>query len=168
MLFFQGQTYSDMEGHCIVKAPEDGVLTEADIPELVERLCDVCHKWKIIGIKLGLPLSKLDAMSQKYHFSDRIEIFFHVLQEWMKCCVNHAPPTWALLLEVLNSRVVGECSRAEKIRASFIHHCSKDDETESGNVKNDISETVCDEVSTSSNSDLCGRLCIIIIISWAD
>ena len=40
----------DQKGHCIVKAPEDGVLTEAHIPELVEKLCDVCHKWKIFGI----------------------------------------------------------------------------------------------------------------------
>lgn len=122
----------------------DGVLTEADIPELVEKLHDVCHKWKLVGIQLGLPLSKLDAMSQKYHGGDCTEIFCHVLQEWMKCCVtvDHAPSTWAILLDVLKSKSVGECSLAGELRATL-------------SMK--IASIHDHEVSESSNIELCGR-----------
>ena len=152
---FPGAAMENQKGRCVMNMHEDGVLTEADIPELVEELYDVCHKWKIIGIRLGLPLPKLDTMSQKYHFSDCIETFCHVLQEWMKSRVNHAPPTWTVLLDVLKSRIVGECSLAEKIRASLNHQCSKDDVAKSENVEKD-SESI-HEVSTSSSFELYGR-----------
>jgi hypothetical protein len=130
------------ESECVIKMhkEDDGVLTEAGIPELVEKLHDVCHKWKVIGIRLGLPLSKLDAMTQKYQCSDCTEVFCHVLQEWMKCSVSHAPPTWAILLDVLKSRTVGECSLADKFAAM---------------LKKDT------DLKSISTSELCGKFFVL-------
>ena len=140
----------DKGDQCVIKMhKEDGVLTEADIPQLVEKLHDVCHKWKMIGIQLGLPLPKIDAMSQKYHGRDCAEIFCHVLQEWMKCCVDRAPPTWAILLDVLKSKTVGECSLAEELRAML----------------KKVVESIHDhEVPTSSNIELCGRFFVYVTL----
>ena len=140
----------DKGDQCVIKMhKEDGVLTEADIPQLVEKLHDVCHKWKMIGVQLGLPMPKIDAMSQKYQGSDYAEIFCHVLQEWMKCCVDRAPPTWAILLDILKSKTVGECSLAEELRAML----------------KKVVESIHDhEVPTSSNIELCGRFFVYVTL----
>ena len=71
----------------------------------------ISHKWRDIGVLVGLSLAELNNISAK-HSEDAKRCCEAVLEKWLDSPPHHYPTTWQGLLEVLEdsqlSRVVSE------------------------------------------------------------
>jgi hypothetical protein len=72
----------------------------------------LASKWHNIGVLLGLPPGKLDAIQQDYRSSD--DSLREMLKEWLK--MIDPPPSWEQLVDAL--KVIDEC-KAEELRRKY-------------------------------------------------
>ena len=105
--------------YCIKKAVRRCLYTSSgtalDIKALwdvLNELCDVRSKWKMIGLGLRLEPSDLDAMSGSV-----LDCLQSSLSKWLKGI--DPLPTWEALVAVLRSPVVGEEKKAQELEEKF-------------------------------------------------
>ena len=76
----------------------------------------VAHKWKTLGIFLKIPIGRLDNIEAKHHDpEDRLR---EMLQVWLKQV--HPPPTWASIINALDSDSLEEQWLAKELREKYV------------------------------------------------
>ena len=83
---------------------------------LLEVLLPIQHKWKFIGIALGVEFTTLHRISERYPTQAK-EALLEVIEEWL----NSDLPSWEGLLEALRTSTVGEDRLAGETGARCIH-----------------------------------------------
>ena len=91
-----------------------------DLGEVLEEVLASSTKWYKIGLRLKVPVDKLDGIRNR--FSDPGDHLCEMLKEWLKGVAAHRP-TWAALVEALRSQLVGEPKLADQLEAK---HCQSE------------------------------------------
>lgn len=75
----------------------------------------VAHKWKRLGVFLNIPTGRLDNIEADHHNTQ------DCLQEMLKVWLNrvHPPPTWASIINALDSDAVEEQRLAKELREQY-------------------------------------------------
>lgn len=91
----------------------DYLRCEPDLDKLLDYMTRVETKWMEIGLKLKIKPHILDKLKHDFGNDGVRRLCVKVLQEWEK---NIDPPfTWATIIGVLNSELVGEHATAKAI-----------------------------------------------------
>ena len=91
---------------------EDTLLSESDIPCLMEVLVEASHKWKRLGIALRLPGHVISQCKDE----DHIKALYNILHKWVQGSYKCAfPATLENLKQRLGSPIVGEGLVAHKL-----------------------------------------------------
>ena len=91
-----------------------------NLRDLLEETLSSSTKWYKIGLRLDVPVDKLDGI--RSHFSDQQECLCEILKEWLKGAAG-TNPSWRILVEALRSQTVGETRLADKLEAM---HCQSE------------------------------------------
>ena len=91
------------------------ILGSPDHLSVYRELVPIAHKWKILGLQLGVPYSTLMAIQADYRDSYE-NYLYEVLQQWWRSDPN---PSWKSLIEVLKSHSVNEWRLANELERSF-------------------------------------------------
>ena len=97
-----------------------GSTVQSATPELRDLLDALQHKvackWKTLGIFLKIPTERLDAIKEDHHNTqDRLQ---EMLKVWLKQV--HPPPTWASIINTLDSDSLEEQWLAKELREKYI------------------------------------------------
>ena len=93
----------------------DSIITEEDVPEIVEALYNVHDKSESLGILLMLPQPTLNKIHTERH--DSIGMFYDVLYEFVKH-VN-VRPTWRIILGSLRNPLINHPRLANHIERNL-------------------------------------------------
>ena len=85
---------------------------------MVEALTDIKIKWFRIGLQLGLSVSVLDCIEERFS-TNYDKALYEMLKEWLKH-VSDEPHTWKTIVEVLRLKSVGERKVADDIDSKYI------------------------------------------------
>ena len=81
------------------------------------KVCDdlgtVKHKWKCIGVQLGIPHHKIK------EFETEHEPFMASIDYWLRGNVEDVPVTWQSIVAALKSTLVGEPGLAKRISKKY-------------------------------------------------
>lgn len=122
-------------------------LSLDSLGELLEAIFSANLKWYNLGLRLGLPVSKLDAINTQCHQDPEV-CLREMLKEWLKKDSPESP--WEELTAALASTAVGEQGLAGRLRTRY---CSGR-RTVRTDAKQTPSEQQSDDVFTSSTSGL--------------
>ena len=75
----------------------------------------VACKWKTLGVFLKIPTGRLDNIEAKHH--DPEDCLREMLQVWLK--QMHTPPTWASIINALDSDSLEEQRLAKELREKY-------------------------------------------------
>jgi len=95
-------------------------LSLDDLGDVLEETLATSAKWYKIGIRLKVPVEKLDGIRSQ--FSDPGDQLCEMLKEWLKGAAG-SRPTWGALVEALRSQTVGEPKLAGQLEAK---HCQSE------------------------------------------
>ena len=103
---------------------EDLLLSDDDIPRLLEALVEVSDKWEVLGIAVGLPKHVREQCRHDKH----VVALGNILSEWVTGNYKSAvPATFQNLKQKLESEVVGEGRVAQNLDQRFLtQHETKD------------------------------------------
>ena len=87
---------------------------------MLEETLTSSTKWYDIGLRLKVPVNKLDGIRSQ--FSDSKGFLCETLKEWLKGAAR-SRPTWGALVEALRSQTVGEPNLADQLEAK---HCQSE------------------------------------------
>ncbi len=76
-----------------------------DLTDVLEALDPVTDKWKIVGVILGVPVSKLNQIESDRARVDK-ECLIEMLTDWLNCNYNtekHGEPSWRVLAKAVSS-----------------------------------------------------------------
>ncbi len=90
----------------------DRILTEQDIPVLMNELASVAHRWKDIGIALNVPIAKLKNISNEE--SSKIKLY-EILNVWLVEGTLLKPVTLTKFNEILKGPIVELPAIADKL-----------------------------------------------------
>ena len=79
-----------------------------------EVLVDICHKWKFIGIALGVEHPVLNQIECQFPNNPK-DSLVKIVEEWLKSC----DPTWKGLVNALRSQTVRASQLAGAIEAKY-------------------------------------------------
>jgi hypothetical protein len=100
---------------------EDLLLSEEDLSQLAELLCDVAHKWERIATFLHFDSGIVAMIKSKQTGTDEaVDKLLELMKKWLNRAAP--PPTLSALTKALKSRVVGEEKLAQKVSESFSMH----------------------------------------------
>ena len=88
-----------------------------NLRDLLEETLSSSTKWYKIGLRLDVPVDKLDNIRKE--FSDQEDCLCEVLKDWLKGAAG-TKPAWGVLVEALRSQTVGETWLADQLEAK---HC---------------------------------------------
>ena len=91
-----------------------------DLGDVLEETLASSAKWYKIGIRLKVPVDKLDGIRSQ--FSEPGDQLCEMLKEWLKGAAG-SRPTWGALVEALRSQTVGEPKLADQLEAK---HCQSE------------------------------------------
>ena len=91
------------------------ILGSPDHWSVYRELLPIAHKWKKLGIQLGVSYGSLEKIEVIYPYGNE-RLLREVLQEWMKSDPN---PSWQFLIEVLRSPSVNERRLANELERRF-------------------------------------------------
>ena len=91
-------------------------LSLDDLGDVLEETLASSAKWYKIGIRLKVPVDKLDGIRSQ--FSDPGDQLCEMLKEWLKGAAG-SRPTWEALVEALGSQTVGEPKLADQLEAKY-------------------------------------------------
>lgn len=101
----------------LILAYEEVILTENDLPTIVEELIEAQTKFYPLGTQLGVPVRKLETILMEHrNFSD---CFINLIQEFLE----RGGATWRLIVKALRSKTVGMLALADKVEIAHIPHC---------------------------------------------
>ena len=96
---------------------EDILLSESDIPCLMEVLVEASHKWEELGIAIGLPRHVISQCKHDRH----IVALNNILHEWVTGYYKGTKPaTFKNLKQKLASLIVGEGCVAHKLKVELL------------------------------------------------
>ena len=96
---------------------EDTLLSESDIPCLMEVLVEASHKWEELGIAIGLPRRVISQCKHDRH----IVALNNILHEWVTGNYKgKIPATFKNLKQKLASLIVGEGCVAHKLKVELL------------------------------------------------
>ena len=95
-------------------------LSLDDLGDVLEETLTSSTKWYEIGLRLKVPVDKLDSIRSQ--FSDSKGFLCEMLKEWLKGAAR-SRPTWRALVEALRSQTVGEPKLADQLEAK---HCQSE------------------------------------------
>ena len=97
---------------------EDLLLSEEDLPKLVELLYDAAHKWERIATFLHFESGTIASIKSKQLGTDEaVDKLMELMKKWLNR--TNPPPTVSALIDVLKSRVIGEEKLAQMVECSF-------------------------------------------------
>ena len=102
---------------CCFPAPS---LSLDDLSDVLEETLASSAKWYKIGIRLKVPVDKLDDIRSQ--FSEPGDQLCEMLKEWLKGAVG-SRPTWGALVEALRSQTVREPKLADQLE---VKHCQSE------------------------------------------
>ena len=91
-----------------------------NLRDLLEETLSSSTKWYKIGLRLDVPVDKLDNIRKE--FSDQEDCLCEVLKDWLKGAAG-TKPAWGVLVEALKSQTVGETRLADQLEAK---HCQSE------------------------------------------
>ena len=97
-----------------------GARTKPELVDLLDLMVSkIPHKWDVMGVALGVPDEIMESTRRCTASlkGDDIEIFQHVLVEWVW---SHPEPTWEIVFKALSSELVREVNLAEEIAAKLM------------------------------------------------
>ena len=100
-------------------------LSLDDLGDVLEETLASSGKWYKIGIRLKVPIDKLDGIRSQ--FSDPGDQLCELLKEWLKGAARPRP-TWRVMVEALRSQTVGEPKLADQLNAKY---CQSEKKTQS-------------------------------------
>ena len=80
---------------------------------------EIPDKWKRVGVALNLSQAHINAIDTQ-HRGDSLHCFAEVFHQWQRFHNPDQPVSWTTLVDVLQSRLVGDTRLAEKIKKEFI------------------------------------------------
>ena len=101
-----------------------GVASGSTVPSATPELKDlldalqhkVAHKWKRLGVFLKISTGRLDNIEADHHNTQ--DCLQEMLQVWLKQV--HPPPTWASIINALDSDSLEEQRLAGELREKWI------------------------------------------------
>ena len=91
------------------------ILTEDDLPTLLNELNDIIDIWFRFGVQLRVPISRLNAIKREHSNPD--DCLMHMLIFWLS---NTIPsPTWETVVDALCCAAIGREQMADKIRIKY-------------------------------------------------
>ena len=87
-----------------------------NLRDLLEETLSSSTKWYKIGLRLDVPVDKLDGIRRE--FSDQEDCLCEMLKEWLKGAAG-TRPTWHVLVEALRSQTVGETQLADQLEMKY-------------------------------------------------
>lgn len=85
---------------------------------------EIPHKWRYVGIQLGLSLSQLDSICDRRN-RDHAQCYMDVFDMWMK----EDRRTWVMLINALTSPAVDAKQLAHKISLDIINKFDEENAT---------------------------------------
>ena len=91
------------------------ILTEEDLPTLLNELNDIIDIWFRFGVQLRVPFSRLNAIKSEHSNPD--DCLMHMLNFWL---TNTTPsPTWETVVDALCCAAIGRQQMADNIRRKY-------------------------------------------------
>ena len=94
----------------IIQYVTDSSSSNLDLSEVFEKVYDAQAKWKVLGLKLGVPKGELDAI--EYSNSNIEQKLMETLDKWLQRGRN---TTWNTLAEAMGTATVGREDLKQKI-----------------------------------------------------
>ena len=91
-----------------------------NLRDLLEETLSSSTKWYKIGLRLDVPVDKLDGIRSQ--FSDQEDCLCEMLKEWLKGAAG-TKPAWMTLVEALRSQTVREPQLADQLE---MKHCQSE------------------------------------------
>lgn len=76
------------------------------------------HKWRMVGLSLGISQNLLDAIEEKHAGLGKLGSFVEVFSYWRR--QQEVPLTWKALAVSLESSIVNEHDLAQQLRKEFM------------------------------------------------
>ena len=95
--------------------PEERVLEEKDVPEIVREVLDAQNQSEMLGRVLKLPKSTVDAILKQY--SGPKDQLFHVIDEFVKQV--EPTPTWRVIADAVGHPLVGIPNVAKRMEEKY-------------------------------------------------
>ena len=86
-------------------------MSPLTVNTVLEMLCSIRHKWKFLGIALGIDMTTLNRISEQYP-NQLKEALLEVIEEWLNSDLSSS---WEGMLEALQTKTVGESRLAGKV-----------------------------------------------------
>ena len=88
-------------------------LTNQDLSKVFDEVYDAKAKWKVLGLKLGVPIGELGSIESKGSNEDKL---MTMLEEWLQSGKN---VTWKDLAEAMGADTVGREDLKKKLLTKY-------------------------------------------------